>query len=177
MPFFAVDIPDLVEAVRSLPIWLLTLIGAVLLFGAFQVYYWVGRKLGERLYASRVGERIGRDRILRIENIVRRWGALAVYGCFWVPVLRHTLPWVAGVLRVSYPWYVVASALGCATWVPVTVFGLYTVIWGWISIAAHSPVAAAALAVAVAAAAVLVVRRRRRRRASDDRPSKTLTPS
>lgn len=176
MPYFALDMPDLVEAVRSLPIWLLTLAGAILLFGAFQVYYWVGRKLGERLYGSRVGERIGRDRIRRIESIVRKWGALAVYGCFWVPVLRHTLPWVAGVLRVSYPWYVVASALGCATWVPVTVFGLYTVVWGWISIAAHLPVTAALLAVAAAGVVVLIVRRRRKH-APGDRPSKTLTPS
>jgi membrane-associated protein len=94
---------------------------------------------------------------------VEKWGALAVYGCFWVPVLRHTLPWVAGVLRINYPWYVVASALGCLTWVPVTSFALYGVIWGWLRLAASSPLGAAAAVVLVAAAVVLIVRRRRRR--------------
>lgn len=161
------DIPDLAEAISSLPLWLVALVGAIALFGAFQVYYWVGHVLGDRLYSSRVGERIGRDRILRVERMVRRWGALAVYGCFWVPVLRHTLPWVAGVLRISYPWYVVASALGCATWVPVTMFGLYAAIWGWLTLAAHSPLAAVAVALLVAGVVVLIVRRRRRRRPGD----------
>ncbi|PZG19851.1 hypothetical protein C1I98_37785 [Spongiactinospora gelatinilytica] len=149
----------------GLPLWLVTLIGGVALFGAFQVYYWVGRRLGEKLYESRVGARLGRGRIQKVEKVVARWGALAVYACFWVPMLRHTLPWVAGVLRVSYPWYVVASALGCLTWVPVTMFGLYTVIWGWLALAARSPLAAAGAAAALAAviAAVVLVRRRRRR--------------
>lgn len=92
-------------------------------------------------------------------------GALAVYGCFWVPMLRHTLPWVAGALRVSYPWYVVASALGCLTWAPLWWFGL----WGWLQLAARSPVTAAVVAVvAVAGMALLMVRRRRRRRAADE---------
>ncbi|MDF5757272.1 VTT domain-containing protein [Spongiactinospora sp. TRM90649] len=162
-------IPAPTEAsVFGLPLWLVTLGGGALLFGAFQVYYWVGRRLGERLYGSRIGERIGRHRIEAVERVVARWGALAVYACFWVPVLRHTLPWVAGVLRVTYPWYAAASALGCLTWVPVTMFGLYTVLWGWFELAAHSPLAAAGAALVVpAAVAALVLARRRRRRHAD----------
>lgn len=148
----------------GLPYWLVGAVLIVALFGAFQVYYWVGRRLGDRLYASRVGERIGRERIARIERIVGRWGALAVYGCFWVPVLRHTLPWVAGALRVSYPWYVVASALGCLTWAPMWWFGLTAVVWGWLQLAARSPVTAAVVAVAAVAGAVGYATWRRRRR-------------
>ncbi|GAA5055659.1 membrane protein DedA with SNARE-associated domain [Thermocatellispora tengchongensis] len=165
------SIPAPTEAsLFGLPLWLVVAVGAVALFGAFQVYYWVGHFLGERLYASRVGTRIGRHRIRKVENVVRRWGALAVYACFWVPVLRHSLPWVAGVLRVSYPWYVVASALGCLTWVPVTSFGLYTVIWGWVGLASRSPITAAVVAVAaLAALAGVTVWRRRRKAAPDDK--------
>jgi membrane protein DedA with SNARE-associated domain len=144
----------------GLPLWLIAAVGAIALFGAFQVYYWVGQKLGPRIHTSRVGRRIGVDRILRVEHLVRRWGALAVYACFWVPVLRHTLPFVAGALRVSYPWYVVASALGCLTWVPATMFVLYTVIWGWLEIAARSPIAAVAAVVLIVVAGYLVRRRR-----------------
>ncbi|MEU8175921.1 VTT domain-containing protein [Microbispora hainanensis] len=158
-------IPDPTAAsVFGLPLWLVVAVGAVALFGAFQVYYWVGRRLGEALYRSRVGRRIGRARIERVENVVRRWGALAVYGCFWVPGLRHTLPWVAGALRVDYRWYVTASALGCLTWVPVTSFGLYSLLWAWLSLAARSPALAAAVVAVVALAAALLVRRRRRRK-------------
>ncbi|MEU6740789.1 DedA family protein [Streptosporangium sandarakinum] len=174
----AAGIPDPTSAALwGLPLWLWVVLGGIGLFGAFQVYYWVGHHLGSRLYASRLGRRLGQDNIRRVENAVRRWGALAVYGCFWVPGLRHTLPWTAGVLRISYPWYVVASALGCLTWVPVTSFGLYSVIWGWLRLAARSPALAAGVAVVVVAAvAVLVLRRRRRRRREAERRSEdTLT--
>ncbi|MFJ2031649.1 DedA family protein [Streptosporangium sp. NPDC087985] len=159
----AVTIPDPTSAsFLGMPLWLWVLLGGIALFGVFQVYYWIGLKLGSRLYSSRLGRRIGEGNILKVENAVRRWGALAVYGCFWVPGLRHTLPWVAGALRVSYPWYVVASALGCLTWVPVTSFGLYSVIWGWLELAAESPFLAAAVAVAAVVAITVAVRCRRR---------------
>jgi membrane-associated protein len=151
----------------GLPYWLVGAILILALFGAFQVYYWVGRKLGVKLYDSRVGARVGRERIAKIEHVVEKWGALAVYGCFWVPMLRHTLPWVAGALRVSYPWYVVASALGCLTWAPIWWFGITALVWGWLELAARSPVTAGVVAVrAVAAAFWLLVRRRRKRRAA-----------
>ncbi|AQZ69385.1 similar to Uncharacterized membrane-associated protein [[Actinomadura] parvosata subsp. kistnae] len=151
----------------NLPYWLVGAILILALFGAFQVYYWVGRRLGERLYDSRVGVRFGRERIQKVERVVERWGALAVYGCFWVPMLRHTLPWVAGALRVSYPWYVVASALGCLTWAPLWWFGGTAAVFGWLELARRSPATAAVVAVAVVAlVAWLVIRRRKRRRAA-----------
>ncbi|MET7337241.1 VTT domain-containing protein [Nonomuraea sp. NPDC005650] len=151
----------------GLPYWLVGAILILALFGAFQVYYWVGRNLGEKLYESRFAARVGRERIAKIEHVVEKWGALAVYGCFWVPMLRHTLPWVAGALRVSYPWYVVASALGCLTWAPIWWFGISALVWGWLELAARSPVTAGVVAVlAVAAVSWLTVRRRRRRRAA-----------
>ena len=83
------------------------------------------------MYDSRLGLKVGRERIEKVERVVEKWGAFAVYGCFWVPMLRHTLPWVAGALRVSYPWYVVASALGCLTWAPLWWFGLFGAGCSW----------------------------------------------
>ncbi|MDA0636821.1 VTT domain-containing protein [Nonomuraea sp. MCN248] len=149
----------------GLPYWLVGVILMIALFAVFQVYYWGGRRLGEKLYESRVGERMGRERIARVERIVEKWGALAVYGCFWVPMLRHTLPWVAGALRVSYPWYVVASALGCLTWAPLWWFGGMVALGAWLRLAAQSPVLAALVAVAVVAAVAAYIAWRRRKRA------------
>ncbi|WP_308164461.1 DedA family protein [Nonomuraea sediminis] len=145
------------------PLWLGALLIAAL-FGAFQAYYWIGRRLGEKLYDSKLGRRVGRERIEKVEQVVERWGALAVYGCFWVPMLRHTLPWVAGALRVSYPWYVVASALGCLTWAPIWWLGISALVWGWLQLAARSPITAVVVAVLaiVSVTAYLIWRRRRR---------------
>ncbi|GII28941.1 DedA family protein [Planotetraspora mira] len=160
-------IPDpLGASILGLPLWVVVAIGAVALFGAFQAYYWIGHRLGEALYRSRMGRKIGQQRIARVEGIVRRWGALAVYGCFWIPGLRHTLPWVAGALRVDYRWYLVASALGCLTWVPVTTFGLYSLIWTWVRLVAASPVLAVGVLVVLAAAAAAFLTWRRRKNMS-----------
>jgi membrane protein DedA with SNARE-associated domain len=146
------------------PVWLgIALI--IALFGAFQAYYWIGRKLGSKLYDSSIGVRLGKERIEKVEQVVEKWGALAVYGCFWVPMLRHTLPWVAGALRISYPWYVVASALGCLTWAPIWWFGLTTLVWAWLQVAAQSPITAAVLAVVLVGGAVGFFVWRRKRRA------------
>ncbi|WP_245674876.1 DedA family protein [Herbidospora cretacea] len=159
------EFPDpMAASILGLPYWLVGAILTVALFGAFQVYYWVGHKVGDAVYASRLGRRIGQERIIKVENVVRKWGALAVYGCFFVPGLRHTLPWVAGVLRINYRWYLVASALGCLTWAPLVWFGLYSVVWAWLRLAADSPVAAVVLAVVVLAGLVGWARWRRRGR-------------
>jgi membrane-associated protein len=160
------SIPDpTASSVLGMPLWLWALVCVLIMIALFQFYYWVGYKLGERLYESRIGRRIGRHRILKVENLVRRRGAIAVFGCFWVPVLRHTLPPCAGVIRISYPWYTVASVLGALLWTPPWVVGGYAVIWAWLRLAARSPVLAGfALVVAVAGVATLIVWRRRRRR-------------
>ncbi|MFD0470921.1 DedA family protein [Nonomuraea thailandensis] len=68
----------------GLPYWLVGAILILALFGAFQVYYWVGRRLGERLYESRIGVKVGRERIQKIEGVVERWGrwpSTAASGC------------------------------------------------------------------------------------------------
>ncbi|GIH26101.1 hypothetical protein Aph01nite_44110 [Acrocarpospora phusangensis] len=155
---------SLFEIVDSVPYWLLVLVGGIALFGAFQFYYWGGKKLGGKLYETRIGRRIGKERVEKVENVVRRWGALSVFGCFWVPGgLRHTLPWVAGALRVDYRWYLVASAVGCLTWVPLTAFGLYAGVWAWLRLAATSPLYGG---LTLAAVIALIVFWRRRRRAN-----------
>jgi membrane protein DedA with SNARE-associated domain len=71
------------------------------------------------------------------------------------------------VLRINYRLYLVASAVGCLTWVPITAFGLYTLIWAWLEVAARSPATAvAAVAIGVGAVTGIAAWRRRSRRAS-----------
>lgn len=161
------NVPDpTASSVLGMPLWLWALVCVLIMFALFQFYYWAGYRLGERLYESGLGRRIGRRRIRRVEDLVRRRGAVAVFGCFWVPVLRHVLPPCAGVIRISYPWFVVASALGALLWTPPWVVGGYAVIWAWLRLAARSPVLAVLVALVVPpAAAGLIVWRRRRRAA------------
>src|SRR5690606_22391445 len=149
----------------GLPYWLVGVILMIALFAVFQVYYWVGRRLGEKLYEARVGERIGRDRVARIERAGEKWGALAGYGCVWVAVLRLTLPGGAGGRVGSRRLEVGAGARVCMTWAPLWWSGGMVAIWAWLRLAAQPPLTAALVAVAVVAAIAAYVARRRRKRA------------
>jgi membrane protein DedA with SNARE-associated domain len=148
----------------GMPLWLGVLVAVLIIFVRGQVYYWIGRALGERIYTSRLGRRIGEGRLRRVERLVARRGALAVFGAHWVAGLRHAIPVCAGAMRMPLPRYLAASALGSLLWTPPWVVGGYAVVWGWLEIFGRSPVAVAALVAAVCAlvGAFVVLRRRRR---------------
>ncbi|MFF5262705.1 DedA family protein [Actinomadura viridis] len=148
----------------GMPLWLGVAAAVLIIFVRGQVYYWIGRGLGERLYTSRPVRRIGVERVRKVEGLVARRGAVAVFGAHWVAGLRHAIPICAGAARMPLPRYVAASALGSALWTPPWVVGGYAVVWGWLEVFGRSPVAAGALAAAVVAviAALVLLRRRRR---------------
>lgn len=150
----------------GMPLWLAVAVAVLIIFGRGQAYYWIGWRLGGRLYSSRLGVRIGAERIRRVEDLVRRRGAIAVLGSHWVAGIRHAIPVCAGMVRMSYPWFVAATALGALLWTPPWVVGGYAIVWGWLRVAAISPPVAAAVlgGVSVAAVIAIVVIRRRRGR-------------
>ncbi|GAA2459382.1 hypothetical protein GCM10010191_94520 [Actinomadura vinacea] len=151
----------------GMPLWLGLLVAVLIIFVRGQVYYWIGRGLGERIYTSRAGRRIGAERLRKVERLVARRGAVAVFGAHWVAGLRHAIPICAGAMRMPLPRYLAASALGSLLWTPPWVVGGYAVVWGWLEIFGRSPGAAAALVAALGALIAGLVVVRRRRRASD----------
>jgi membrane-associated protein len=164
----------------GMPLWLGVVAAVLIIFVRGVVYYWVGRVLGQRIYTSRAGRRIGEHRLRRVESLVAQRGALAVFAAHWVAGLRHAIPVSAGAMRMPQPRYLAAAALGALLWTPPWVVGGYAVVWGWLKIFGSSPPAVAALvaaAIAVMAALIAVRRRRPGRRprrpdrdgASDDR--------
>lgn len=148
----------------GMPLWLAVIVSVLIIFGRGQAYYWIGRALGARLYTSRLGRRIGEERLRRVERLVRTRGWLAVLGSHWVAGFRHAIPISAGMVRMSYGWYLLATSLGALIWTPPWVVGGYAVVWGWLRVAARSPAAAAALAVVAVVGTVIAVRVRRGRR-------------
>ncbi|MEU6034737.1 DedA family protein [Actinomadura sp. NPDC047616] len=157
------------DSFLGMPLWLAVIASVLIIFVRGQAYYWIGRGVGPRVYASRVGRRVGEHHLRRVEGLVSRRGALAVFAAHWVAGLRHAIPICAGVTRMPMPRYLVASALGSLLWTPPWVVGGYAVVWGWLEVFGRSPLAAAGLAavLAVAVGALVAVRRRRRRNGRD----------
>lgn len=82
-----------------------------------------GRRFGERLRRSRIGDWIGEQRWAAAERMLRRHGGRIVLVAPFLPVLNALLPLVAGGLRMPYRRFVGCAALGATAWA-----GLYLVL-------------------------------------------------
>ena len=89
------------------------------------VGYEIGRHLGRRIYESRVGRLIGRDRWDRGRSFLRRHGAKAVFFGRFVGLLRALVPAIAGDSRMPYPRFLLWNVAGALVWAPATVLTGY----------------------------------------------------
>lgn len=85
------------------------------------VGYLLGRHFGVRMRDLKLVRRLGVDRWDRAVDILRRRGALAVFLTRLVPIIRTFTPAAAGVARVRYTSFLLASLAGAATWAAIYV--------------------------------------------------------
>lgn len=97
--------------------------------------------------------------------LVHRWGPLAVTAAYLTVGVQTTVFVAAGLVRMPYARFVVASVPGSVAWALVWGTVGLGAVWAAVRLAAASPWAlAGVLVLAVAAVVALVVRRRRRAR-------------
>jgi membrane protein DedA with SNARE-associated domain len=90
--------------------------------------YAVGRRHGMGLFtwAGRKAPRhFGPSHVAAAERLFARWGLLAVFFGRFVALLRIFAGPLAGALRMHYPRFLVANALGGACWAVGTTFAVY----------------------------------------------------
>ncbi|WP_426622410.1 CDP-alcohol phosphatidyltransferase family protein [Microbacterium sp. As-52] len=85
------------------------------------VGYLLGRHFGVGMRDLRLVKRLGIDRWDRAVEILHRRGAIAVFLTRLVPVVRTLTPAAAGVAKVRYPSFLLASLAGAATWAAIYV--------------------------------------------------------
>ncbi|MEU1838954.1 DedA family protein [Micromonospora chersina] len=75
-----------------------------------------GRRWGERLRHSRLGDWIGEPRWAAAEALLRRGGGRMVLVAPFLPVFNALLPLAAGGLRMSYRRFAACATLGATLW-------------------------------------------------------------
>lgn len=78
--------------------------------------FWVGRIFGERIRASRLGQRIGERYWQMADTFVVTRGGLAVAISRFLPVLHSLVPVVAGMTRMRYRTFIAWTVAACAIW-------------------------------------------------------------
>jgi membrane-associated protein len=156
----------------SLPL-LIVIVVAAAIVGPF-VGYEIGRRLGDRLFATRALSRV-QSGVDRTKTVLRRRGAAAVFAGRFVAVLRALMPAAAGAASVPFGTFALFNVASAVIW------GIGYCLLGYLAGSAYAAVASrvgdglaiAIAALVVAAAAVWMVRRHR---SAEEKPPKSTQP-
>ena len=110
---------------KAVPVVLTAIASAVL---GDNVAYWLGRRYG-RLVLTRF-VKVGPERIERMQELVLRYGMLAVFVARFVAGLRFMAGPLAGSTGLTPMRFFVANLLGAAVYVPVAVGAGYAIGYG-----------------------------------------------
>ncbi|GAA2661391.1 MULTISPECIES: DedA family protein [Actinosynnema] len=98
---------------RFLIMWLVVTVCAV---AGDSIGYYLGRRFGDRLRASRLVRKIGQEHWDKAGELLRKRGAYAVFIARFMPVVRTLVPASAGAARLDYRKFLPASIAGAAAW-------------------------------------------------------------
>jgi membrane protein DedA with SNARE-associated domain len=125
--------------------------------------YWIGRRLGPRLLATRLGRRVGPARLHRVESLLLRGGGgpLLVGRC--TAGARVVLPGLAGMVGLRYRVFALWTGAAATLWAVAHVLLGYAAGAGWRHADRLTGRVGLALALAVVAAAAFTWLARRPR--------------
>jgi membrane protein DedA with SNARE-associated domain len=109
------------------PLWIAVAGSAGAIIGD-SIGYAIGRRYGTSLFA-RLGRRFprhfGPKNVAFAENVFTRWGVLAVFFGRFIALLRIFAGPLAGALKMQYPRFLAANALGGIVWAGGTAMAVY----------------------------------------------------
>ncbi len=109
-------------ALGSLNIWLLTLLLMIAAIAGDTVNYWIGLRLGDRAYQIRW---IKKEYLERTHTFFEKHGGKTIFLARFVPIVRTFAPFVAGIGRMSYRYFITYNFAGGIVWVVLFTFSGY----------------------------------------------------
>ena len=127
--------------------------------------YWIGRRWGPRLLASRLGRRVGPARLHRVESLLLAGGGRALVVGRCTAGARVVLPGLAGMLGLRYRSFALWTGVAATLWAVAHVLAGYAAGAGWRHVQLLTGRAGLVLGLAVAAGLAVAWLRRRSARA------------
>ena len=100
-------------------VWAILMAAAVL---GDTVNYWIGHYLGDRAYNIKW---IKREYLDRTHAFFQKHGGKTIFLARFVPIVRTFAPFVAGIGRMSYGYFITYNLVGGVTWVALFTFAGY----------------------------------------------------
>ncbi len=147
------------QATPGISLWLLAGGSALAAVAGNAVGYWTGARYGRPWLERRPPKVL--QHLLRAEAFYERHGSLALVIARFIPWARTFVPVLAGVSRMKYSQFLLATVAGALVWgAGLIVLGYYAATVPWLRSAAHA-VAITAVALSVVVPVVGAVRTRR----------------
>jgi membrane-associated protein len=80
------------------------------------VNYWIGHTTGMKVFEKNYSL-VKKDQLKKTEDYFARYGGLTIVIARFVPFIRTFAPFLAGVGKMSYRWFLMYNVLGAVLWI------------------------------------------------------------
>jgi membrane-associated protein len=101
-------------AIGSLNLWLLVILLIAAAILGDTVNYWIGHYLGDRAYKIKW---IKKEHLDKTHAFLEKHGGKTIFLARFVPIIRTFAPFVAGIGRMSYGYFIMYNVVGGIVWV------------------------------------------------------------
>jgi len=85
--------------------------------------YWIGNKLGPRVFRRKTGRLFKEEYLKRAHEFYERYGSETIFIARFIPIVRTFAPFVAGIGKMSYRRFLMYNVAGGLAWVSLFLFG------------------------------------------------------
>lgn len=114
-----------IASLGSLDVFLLFFLLTVAAIGGDTVNYWIGKKLGHKLFSSKSSRFIKKEHFDKTHKFYEKYGGKTIIIARFAPIIRTFAPFVAGIGEMTYWKFLTYNVIGGILWIAIFVFGGY----------------------------------------------------
>ncbi|SOD39874.1 DedA family protein [Nitrosovibrio sp. Nv4] len=127
MPFLPGDsllfVAGAIAATGAMDVQLLAMLLMLAAVCGDNTNYWIGRYFGPRMFTRTDSPLLNRAHLEKTNQFYARHGGKTIIFARFLPIIRTFAPFVAGIGRMVYPYFLAYSAFGSIFWISFFVFG------------------------------------------------------